>query len=1000
MSSSEDELNIGVPKLKFKKKKKSTFKQKENGDKINNNNNNKKKKKVVKLDFLDEDDNNNNSENYNDQKNGKRSVISNYSIAKDQPAKKKPVPSSGKKSALQILAEKEAEKKRQTILQDHKEKHNDKGDEEEEEEEGEEDDIELDRDWYAGDEFGHTFGDETHNPFGLENQIYDEEKEAKLRSNALKRISSGKKSRHEANELWESNRMLTSGTMKRRFVDLDFNSDLDEFRSEILVHYTTPNFLSDKKILSVQKGPISPFKDPESDMAVYARKGSFLVKERMQAKEKKKQAKHATSISGTALSTVIGGQEEDKDSDAEEDEGNIENNNKFIESLKSNKDKDAENGESSDFAKNLSLKEQRRFLPAFTVRDKILQVIDENQVVVVIGETGSGKTTQLTQYLYEHGYGERGMIGCTQPRRVAAMSVAKRVSEEMETELGKKVGFSIRFEDYTSDETVIRYMTDGILLKETLTDVNLMKYSCLIIDEAHERTLNTDILLGLFKGILARRMDLKIIITSATMNADKFSRYFGGAPQFTIPGRTFPVDIFYSRVTPADYIDSCVKTCLTVHLTKDNGDILVFLTGKMDIDTCCDVLDEKLKELRKEDDDIPEYDILPIYSQMPADLQAKVFHSARKGVRKIVVATNIAETSLTIDNIKYVVDAGYYKLKIYNSKMGMDTLQVAPISLANASQRSGRAGRTGPGVAYRLYTESAAKNELYSETIPEIQRTNLANTLLLLRSLKVNDISRFPFLDAPPDVTITGSLYELWSMGALDDSGNLTELGTKMVKFPMEPSLSKLLINSIDLGCSEEMITIVSMLSVPNVFYRPKERQAESDAIREKFFVPESDHLTLLNVYSQWKANRYSSQWCNKHFLHSKSLRRAKDIRAQLESIMEQQGYPLKSIGTDWDNIRKCICSGYFHQAAKVKGFGKYSNLRTGLELHLHPTSALFGLGDLPKYVIYHELILTTKEYMSYVTEADPKWLADYGSAFYSLKEKKIEYANSNTIWG
>ncbi|GMM32729.1 DEAH-box RNA helicase [Saccharomycopsis crataegensis] len=991
MSDSGEELSL-LPKLKFKKKK--TKRATQNGL----SNGLTKKKKIVMLDFQDDEDEDkvvpkkhHSDENYPTSNKHTLDEVNSYS-------KQNSIP---KKPKLQQLAERERQRQeRHATANDNTDAIDEVSDAE--------DNLEQDRDWYAGDDLGHTFGDESHNPFGLglENQIYDEEKEVRMKMNAVKRMSSEKKSRSEANDLWENNRMLNSGAMKRKLIDLDFNSDLRDSYSEILVHYNTPDFLANEEIqLNAKKGPVSPFRDPESDMAVFSRKGSALVKERMQSKEKKKQARDATSISGTALSHIIGSNDSDGGANESDDEGDIENNNKFINSLKNMEDEDLKDSESSDFAKNLTLKEQRRFLPAFTVRDKLLSVIDENQLIVVIGETGSGKTTQLTQYLYEHGYGKWGMIGCTQPRRVAAMSVAKRVSEEMECELGTKVGFSIRFEDFTSDETVIRYMTDGILLKETLTDPTLSKYSCIIIDEAHERTLNTDILLGLFKDILSRRMDLKIIITSATMNADKFSAFYGNAPQFTIPGRTFPVDIFYSRSTPEDYIESCVKTCLTIHLTRGPGDILVFLTGKMDIDTCCEVLDEKFKELvGKENDkdgvgEIPAYQILPIYSQMPADLQTKVFNRAKKGVRKVVVATNIAETSLTIDNIKYVVDAGYYKIKIFNSKMGMDTLQVAPISLANANQRSGRAGRTAPGVAYRLYTESAAKHELYKETIPEIQRTNLANTLLMLKSLQVNDIKKFPFLDAPPDVTIIGSLYELWSMGALNNQGELTELGRKMVKFPMEPSLSKLLINSIELGCSEEMITIVSMLSVPNVFYRPKERQDESDAIREKFFVPESDHLTLLNVYSQWKANNYSSHWCTKHFLHSKSLRRAKDIRSQLTIIMNQQKLEIRSVGTDWDNIRKCICSGYFHQAAKAKAFGRYTNLKTGLELNLHPTSSLFGLGDLPKYVIYHELILTTKEYMSYVTEVDAQWLAEYGNAFYTLHTKEFEQVGANTIW-
>jgi pre-mRNA-splicing factor ATP-dependent RNA helicase DHX38/PRP16 len=372
---------------------------------------------------------------------------------------------------------------------------------------------------------------------------------------------------------------------------------------------------------------------------------------------------------------------------------------------------------------------------------------------------------------------------------------------------------------------------------------------------------------------------------------------------------------------------------------------------------------------------------------MPADLQAKIFDRAAPGVRKCIVATNIAETSLTVDGIKYVVDAGFSKLKVYNPKMGMDALQITPISQANAMQRSGRAGRTGPGKAFRLFTEKAFKEDLYIQTIPEIQRTNLSNTVLMLKALGVKDLLDFHFMDPPPQDTITTSMFDLWALGALDNLGELTDLGRKMSPFPMEPSLSKLLITAEEYGCSEEMITIVSMLSVPNVFYRPKERQDEADTMREKFWVHESDHLTYLQVYTAWQANRFSEGWCIRHFLHAKSLRRAKEIREQLTDIMRMQKMEVKSCGMDWDIIRKCICSGYYHQAAKYKGSGEYINLRTNVAVQLHPTSSLYA-GHPPDYVVYHELILTSKVYVSTVTAVEPHWLADLGGVFYSIKEK------------
>lgn len=785
---------------------------------------------------------------------------------------------------------------------------------------------------------------------------------------------------------WETNRMLTSGVAQRRDFDGDFMPEDEEgTRVHLLVHDLRPPFLDGRTIFTKQLEPVSAVRDPQSDMAVFSRKGSKVVRERRQQRERQKQAQEATTVAGTALGNLMGVKEDEGDSAVSMPvEDAYKGGNKFAQHMKKDE------GGQSAFSKSKTLREQREFLPAFAVREDLLRVIRDNQVIVVVGETGSGKTTQLTQFLHEDGYSKLGLIGCTQPRRVAAMSVAKRVSEEMEVDLGSSVGYAIRFEDCTSEDTVIKCkffffffpcssfefhltcildMTDGVLLRESLVSPDLDKYSCIIMDEAHERALNTDVLMGLLKKVLTRRRDLKLIVTSATMNADRFSRFYGGAPEFIIPGRTFPVDTHFSRTPCEDYVDSAVKQVLAIHVSQGPGDILVFMTGQEDIEATCELVDERLKMLN----DPPKLSILPIYSQMPAEQQAKIFERAPPGVRKVVVATNIAETSLTVDGIMFVVDSGYSKLKVYNPRMGMDTLQITPISQANANQRSGRAGRTGPGKAYRLFTEVAYKNELYLQTIPEIQRTSLSNTVLLLKSLDVKDLLEFDFMDPPPQETITTSLFELWSLGALDNLGDLTPLGRHMTPFPMDPPLAKLLITaSSEYECSEEMLTIVSMLSVPSVFYRPKERQEESDAAREKFFVPESDHLTLLHVYTQWKSNGYSDSWCVKHFLHSKSLRRAKEVREQLQDIMTAQKMPLVSCGTDWDVIRKCICSGFYHQAARVKGIGEFINLRTSVTMALHPTSALYGLGYVPEYVVYHELILTSKEYMSTVTAVDP----------------------------
>ncbi|KAK9446505.1 adenosinetriphosphatase [Limtongia smithiae] len=837
----------------------------------------------------------------------------------------------------------------------------------------------LERDWYDGDELGHVAGDDAHNPFASGGT----EEVAQLQAKVTARMSMRARARQADADKWESNRLRTSGVIHGDDPDLADNDDDDaaaQNRVHLLVHDLTPPFLDGRNVFTRQRDPVSAVRDSQSDMAVFSRKGSAVVRERRMQRERERQNRDALSMKGTMLGNVLGSTDEDSDAALGADSGNNRSETKFSSHVA------AKDGGEEHVA---TLKQQREALPAFAVRHELMRVIRDNQVVIVIGETGSGKTTQLTQFLYDDGITSHGrMIGCTQPRRVAAMSVARRVADEMGVSLGGKVGYSIRFEDCTSKETVIKYMTDGVLLRESLQERDLDKYACVIMDEAHERALNTDVLMGLFKTILARRRDLKLIVTSATMNADRFSKFYGNAPQFTIPGRTYPVEVLFSKSPCEDYVDAAVRQILTIHLQQGPGDILVFMTGQEDIETTCEVTAHRLAQL----DNPPKLEILPIYSQMPADLQAKIFDKAPRGTRKVIVATNIAETSLTVDGIKFVVDAGYSKLKVYNPRMGMDTLQITPISQANANQRSGRAGRTEPGIAYRLYTEAAFRNELYAQTIPEIQRTNLANTILLLKSLGVRDLMEFGFMDPPPADTMTSSLYDLWALGALDNMGQLTTLGAHMANFPMEPSLAKLLITaaSQEYDCAEEMLTIVAMLSVPSVFYRPRERQEESDAAREKFCVPDSDHLTLLHVYTQWNARSGgdADAWCARHFLHGKTLRRAREIRQQLRDIMSLQRMPIASCGTDWDILRKCVCAGYFVQAAKAKGLGEYVNLRTSVTVQLHPTSALYGLGYLPEFVVYHELVLTAKEYMSTVTAVDPRWLAELGGVFYSVRER------------
>jgi len=879
----------------------------------------------------------------------------------------------------------------------------------------------LDRAWYDDDEGGGGHGD-AFNPFiGADDDVKVKKKEEAYQKRLTRRdgkpmtLAQSKRMAgiHADHNAWEENRMLNSGVVVRKEVDLDFETE-EENRVMLLVHDMKPPFLEGKAWLSTKKAEmVLPVKDATSDMAMIARKGSNLMKEVRQKRDENKSRDRFWEMKGTKMGAVTGTTKKEDDEAAAAAEAQRKQAGDHYGEREADDEPLNEDGEldfrkgakfgdhmkqktvaQSAFAKDKTMKEQREFLPVYGCREDLMHVIRENNIVVVVGETGSGKTTQMTQYMHEEGYSTFGMIGCTQPRRVAAMSVAKRVSEEMGCELGSKVGYAIRFEDCTSSDTIIKYMTDGVLLRETLRESDLDTYSCIIMDEAHERSLHTDVLFGILKKVVARRRDFRLIVTSATLNSEKFSNFFGSVPVFNIAGRTFPVETLYSKTPVEDYVEGAVKQALAIHIAYPPGDILIFMTGQEEIETVAYALEERLEQLTKVGT-CPPLSVLPIYSQLPSDLQAKIFQEAENGVRKCVVSTNIAETSLTLDGVMYVVDTGYCKLSVFNPRMGMNALQIFPCSQAAVNQRKGRAGRTGPGTCYRLYTEMAFKHEMLSMTVPEIQRTNLGNVVLLLKSLNVENLLDFDFMDPPPQDNILNSMYQLWILGALDNTGGLTRMGSKMVEFPVDPPLAQMLLKAEELKCSNEILTVIAMLSVPPIWFRPKDREEESDAAREKFFVPESDHLTLLNVYQQWKNNGYRTDWCNRHYIQGKGLKKGREVRAQLLDIMKSQKIQLISAGGDWDLCRRALCSAYFHQAARLKGVGEYVNCRNGMPCHLHPSSSLYGLGYTPDYVIYHELVMTSKEYMQCVSAVEPHWLAEAGPMFFSIKESHSSLAQS-----
>ncbi|KAF9236501.1 pre-mRNA splicing factor [Melanogaster broomeanus] len=626
-----------------------------------------------------------------------------------------------------------------------------------------------------------------------------------------------------------------------------------------------------------------------------------------------------------------------------------------------------------------SIEDTRKSLPIYTYREQLLAAIKEHQVLVVVAETGSGKTTQLPQYLHEAGYTTGGLkVGCTQPRRVAAMSVAARVAEEMGTKVGHEVGYSIRFEDCTSDRTVLKYMTDGMLLREFLTEPDLAAYSALIIDEAHERTLSTDILFALVKDIARFRPELRLLISSATMDAEKFSEYFDNAP------------VFY-----ANYLHAAITTVFQIHTTQPKGDILVFFTVSLlevlalnEIETAQENLQETSRALGNK---IAELIVCPIYANLPSDMQAKIFEPTPPGARKVVLATNIAETSITIEGVVFVIDPGFVKQNAYNPRTGMSSLVVVPCSRASANQRAGRAGRVGPGKSFRLYTKWAFANELEENTVPEIQRTNLGMTVLLLKSLGINNFMEFEFMDPPPGETLIRALELLYALGALNDRGELTKLGRRMAEFPVDPMLSKAIIESEKYVCTDEVLTIISMLSESSsLFYRPKDKKLHADQARQNFVRAGGDHFTLLNVWEQWADTNYSQQFCYEQFLQFKSLSRARDIRDQLAGLCERVEVIVRSNpnSNDITPVQKAITSGYFYNVAQLQKSGdSYRTLKTNQTVYIHPSSSLFQHQPPVKTILYYELVMTSKSYMRQLMEIKPSWLMEVAPHYFKAAD-------------
>ncbi|CAH1778822.1 unnamed protein product, partial [Owenia fusiformis] len=553
---------------------------------------------------------------------------------------------------------------------------------------------------------------------------------------------------------------------------------------------------------------------------------------------------------------------------------------------------------------SMSIESQRTRLPVFKHRTNILYLVETYQTVVIVGETGCGKSTQIPQYLLEAGWAAEGrVIAVTQPRRVAAVTVATRVAEERGCMLGNEVGYCIRFDDVTNEvNTRIKFLTDGMLVRDMMDDPLLSKYSVIMLDEAHERTLHTDIALGLLKKILKKRKDLRLIIASATLDAKRFRDFFNlnttsdakhdTAAILTVEGRMFPVDVFYSLDPVPDYVKATVETVMKIHHKEPEGDVLAFLTGMDEVEHVTRLLIDEARKLGK---DSMKMMVARMYGSLPASEQMKVFERTPRNVRKIVVATNIAEASITINGIVYIVDCGFVKIKAYNPKSGIESLVVTEVSQASAEQRAGRAGRVRSGKAYRLYTDDSFE-KLPVSSVPEIQRSDMAGVVLQLKALGIDNIVRFDFLSPPPAESMVRGVELLYALGALDDHCHLTQpLGAQMAEFPLKPMFSKMLLNSDEFGCSEEMLTIAAMTQIENVFITPPGQKQQAVRAKRNFSVEEGDHLTLLNVYTAFIKYKKNSRWCHENFLNYRGLCRAVNIREQLLRLMKKFKIPMTS---------------------------------------------------------------------------------------------------------
>ncbi|KAL0447230.1 UNVERIFIED_CONTAM: putative pre-splicing factor ATP-dependent RNA helicase DEAH4 [Sesamum latifolium] len=638
-------------------------------------------------------------------------------------------------------------------------------------------------------------------------------------------------------------------------------------------------------------------------------------------------------------------------------------------------------------------------LPILQFEEKIVETVEKNPVVVIIGETGSGKSTQLSQILHRRGYTKSGCIAVTQPRRVAAVSVSRRVAQELNVKLGEEVGYAIRFEDRTSEKTLIKYLTDGVLLRESLSNPDLSQYSVIILDEAHERSLNTDILLGLMKRLIKlRASNLKVLITSATLDGEKVSRFFSNCPILNVPGKLFPVEIQHCSERPKSYLEASLKTAIDIHVREPEGDVLIFMTGQDDIEKLVSKLEERIKHL--EEGSCMDAIILPLHGSLPPELQVRVFSQPPPDCRRFIIATNIAETSLTVDGVVYVIDTGFVKQRQYNPSTGMYSLDVVQISKVQANQRAGRAGRTRPGKCYRLYPSVVYKDDFLDATVPEY------------RDLPLREMVRPCFAFAAAEA-LEDALKQLYLIDAIDEDGSITSLGRTMAELPLEPSLSRTLLEANECGCLSHALTVAAMLSAETTLLLGQSKSTDKKRKHTPSHLPDGsgwgDHIQLLQIYELWHQTDYNTDWCKENNLQVRGMIFVKDVRKQLTQIMQKIAKGSMDVKTskkrkqdqDYRPLRKALCSGFANQLAeRMIRHNGYRTLGFKSQLvQVHPSSVLKPDEDgmLPNYVVYHELIATTRPYMRNVCAVEMQWVRPILDKLDKINVRKLSGGGSQS---